>query len=159
MGARITKDGLARVLRSIQQLAAQEVLVGIPSETTERQDGEPINNATIGYIQETGSPANNLPARPFLVPGVESVQKEATNQLKRGGDAALSGRAMDADKAMHAAGIIAQNGVKAKINSGVPPALAASTLAARRRRGRTGEKPLIDKGELRNSVTYVIRKK
>jgi hypothetical protein len=31
-------------------------------------------------------------------------------------------------------------------------------LRARRARGRTGDVPLVDTGELRNSITYVIRK-
>ena len=159
MPVKMTKDNVSNVLRSIQQLASNEVLIGIPASTTDRKDGEPINNATIGYIQETGSPANNLPARPFLVPGVESAQKAATDELKKGAGAAMSGDAMGADKALHRAGITASNAVKGKINSGVPPELAKSTLAARRRRGRTGTTPLIDTGELRNSITYVIRKK
>jgi hypothetical protein len=159
MAVKMTKDNVSSVLRSIQQLASNEVLIGIPATTTERQDGEPINNATIGYIQERGSPVNNLPARPFLVPGVEAAQKAATDELKKGADAAMSGNALAADRALHRAGITASNAVKAKINSGVPPALAESTLAARRRRGRTGEVPLIDTGSLRNAVTYVLRKK
>ncbi|MET3654086.1 hypothetical protein [Dyella japonica] len=159
MGVKMTKDNVSVVLRSIQQLASNEVLIGIPASTTERQDGEPINNATIGYIQETGSPVNNLPARPFLVPGVESAQKAATDELKKGASDAMDGNAQAADKALHRAGIVASNAVKAKINSGIAPELAHSTLAARRRRGRTGTTPLIDTGSLRNAITYVLRKK
>jgi hypothetical protein len=159
MGVKMTKDNVSVVLRSIQQLASNEVLIGIPASTTERQDDEPINNATIGYIQETGSPVNNLPARPFLVPGVESAQKAATDELKKGADDAMDGNAQAADKALHRAGIVASNSVKAKINSGIAPELAESTIAARRRRGRTGTTPLIDTGSLRNSITYVLRKK
>jgi hypothetical protein len=37
--------------------------------------------------------------------------------------------------------------------------LAAATLAARRRKGRTGTKPLIDTGQLRRAITYVLRRK
>lgn len=159
MAVKMTKDNVSSVLRSIQQLASNEVLIGIPATTTERQDGEAINNATIGYIQERGSPVNNLPARPFLVPGVEKAQKAATDELKKGADEAMDGNAQGAEKALHRAGITASNSVKATINAGVPPALADSTLAARRRRGRTGEVPLIDTGSLRNSITYVLRKK
>ena len=177
MNVKVTKDELKKVLRSIQQLAAQQVLVGIPATTTERKGAEPINNATIGYIQEAGSPANNLPARPFLVPGVQDALPGATEQLKKGAQAALGGNMDGADKRVHAAGIVAQNAVRARINEGVPPPLAEATLEARARRGRKGAqeeldrraegkpagvdlaKPLIDTGQLRNSITYVIRKK
>jgi len=48
--------------------------------------------------------------------------------------------------------------VKAKISSGPFKKLADATLAARRRRGRTGTKPLQDTDQLLNSVTYVMRK-
>jgi hypothetical protein len=33
------------------------------------------------------------------------------------------------------------------------------TLERRRAKGRTGTKPLIDTGQLRNAITYVLRKK
>lgn len=163
MGATVTKDRLADVLKSIHGLVAKEVLIGIPeSEDARNQreaDGSPLGNAAIGYIQETGSPANNLPARPFLVPGVEAALPAATAKLKAGAAKALDGQSDAGDKAMHAAGLIAQNSVRATINAGVSPPLASSTLAGRRRRGRTGTVPLIDTGQLRNSTTYVIRAK
>lgn len=163
MGVTVTKDRLADVLKSIHELVKKEVLIGIPeSEDARNQrgaDGSPLGNAAIGYIQETGSPSNNLPARPFLVPGVHDALNPATAKLKAGATKALDGQRDAGEKSMHAAGLIAQNAVRAKINSGVPPALAESTLAGRRRRGRTGTVPLIDTGQLRNSITYVVREK
>jgi hypothetical protein len=163
MGVTITKDRLLGVLRDVHAMAASQVLIGIPESEDERNqrdaDGSPLGNAAIGYIQETGSPANNLPARPFLVPGVELALKPATAALKSGAKKVLDGESGAGEKAMHVAGLIAQNAVRAKINSGVPPALAESTLAGRRRRGRTGTTPLIDTGQVRNAITYVIREK
>lgn len=163
MDVTVTKDRLADVLKSIHGLVAKEVLIGIPESEDSRNkreaDGSPLGNAAIGYIQETGSPANNLPARPFLVPGVEAALKPATAKLKAGATKALDGQADAGEKSMHAAGMIAQNSVRATINAGVSPPLAPSTLAGRRRRGRTGTVPLIDTGQLRNSITYVIRPK
>ena len=61
--------------------------------------------------------------------------------------------------AKNKAGLIAQNSVKATITAGEGFApLAESTLAARKRRGVSRTKPLIDTGSLLNSITYVIRK-
>lgn len=152
-----TKDALQDVLKSINSLVKEQVLVGVPADHTQRQ-GEPINNATIGYLEEFGSPANNIPERPSLIPGVESAQPEIIKQLRKGVDGALDGRIDAADKALHRAGIVAVNAVRGKINEGIPPPLAKATLAARQRKGRTGTKPLIDTGQYRNSITYVIRK-
>jgi len=153
----ITRDKLEDVLKSVQSLVKERVLIGIPDSNAARKEG-PINNAALGYINEFGSPANNIPARPFLIPGVEAAQPAALKQLTRGVVGALDGHVDAADKALHGAGIVTQNAVRAKINEGVPPPLAPSTLAARRRRGPTGTKPLIDTGQLRNAITYVLRK-
>lgn len=155
----IKTDRLKEVLQSISGLVDKQVLVGIPDSAPERKDDEPLSNAAIGYIQETGSPANNLPARPFLVPGVASAEEKTVPQLQKAVEAALDGDLPRAEKRMASAGLAAQSSVRAKINSGIAPQLKASTLAARRRRGRTGTVPLIDTGQLRNSITYVIRKK
>lgn len=152
-------DRLKAVLQSINGLVQKEVLVGIPDSAPERKDDEPIGNAAIGYIQETGSPVNNIPPRPFLVPGVAEATAKVTPQLQKGVEAALDGDVDGAERRMAAAGLLAQNSVRARINSGISPELKDSTLAARRRRGRTGTVPLIDTGQLRNSITYVIRKR
>lgn len=155
----IKKDDLKRVLGSINELVGKQVLVGIPDSSDGRQDDQPIGNAGIGYIQETGSPANNIPARPFLIPGVESVQGDVSARLGKAADAALAGDPDRAEVQMARAGMQAQNAVRARINSGIMPELKDSTIANRIRRGRTGTVPLIDTGQLRNSITYVVRKK
>ncbi|MGG6461402.1 hypothetical protein [Solilutibacter silvestris] len=159
MTAEVVKDNVEHVLRQIKALAKNEVLIGIPDETAGRQTGDAITNAAIGYIQETGSPINNIPARPFLVPGVEASLPVVEKSLKHGAKQVLRGIGGAIDKALNKSGLQAQNSVRATINSGIDPALAESTLAARKRRGRTGTKPLIDTGQLRNAITYVIRKR
>lgn len=159
IGKVITKDHLEDVLKSINSLVKEQTLVGIPADHAARhEEGEPINNAAIGYIEEFGSPANNIPARPSLIPGVEAAKPEIIKQLRKGVDGALEGRLDAGEKALHRAGIVAVNSVRAKINEGIPPPLAPATIAARKRRGRTGTKPLIDTGQFRNAITYVLRK-
>lgn len=100
-----------------------------------------------------------IPPRPFLEPGVQEALPKITPRLAAAARLALSGDPYGAEDQLHAAGLIAQNAVRAVINAGVAPALAPGTLASRRARGRTGDIPLIDKGELRNSITYVVRRK
>ncbi|WP_069705200.1 hypothetical protein [Burkholderia seminalis] len=153
-------DRLDAVLKSIAGLVKQEVLVGVPDSTAGRKnDGEPLSNAEIGYIQETGSPANNIPARPHLVPGVQDARPKFEPQLQKGVEAALDGDLEQVQRRLNMAGIAAQNSVRAKVNSNIAPELAESTLEARRRRGVTRENTLVDTGQYRNSITYVIRKK
>lgn len=158
---KITTDNVAKVLASIQELAGKQVMVGIPASKAEREEGdtEPINNAQLGYIHEYGAPASNIPARPFLIPGVAHAQESINNHLQKAAKAAMNGDDEKVDVELNATGLIAQAGARNEINSGAFEALSASTLAARRKRGRTGDKPLIDTGQLRNAITYVIRKK
>ncbi|VXB24879.1 putative bacteriophage protein [Burkholderia sp. 8Y] len=158
MTAKITRDKVASVIKAVSDLATKDVLVGIPDSAPERKDGEPISNAQIGYIQEHGAPAANIPARPFLVPGVRDAQDKIGERLGKGAKAALNGQDQ-AEQTLNAAGLIGQNAARAKINSNIQPKLADSTIAARLARGVTRTNTLVDTGQLRNSITYVVRNK
>lgn len=162
----ITKDVLDRVLSSITTLTKRQVLVGVPSDRAYRNpetgETEPASNALIGYAMEFGLPDQNVPARPFLVPGVESARDTVVAQLRKGAVAASSPTTSvngheTAEKALAAAGMVAQAAVRAKITAGPFVPLAPSTIAQRRARGRTGTRPLIDTAQLRNSITFVVR--
>lgn len=156
MSLKITKDNTSQVLSAIQKMAGKHVVVGIPSENAERKDSE-FTNAQIGYVNEFGSPANNIPARPFLIPGVQQASEKCANVLgkfaKQGFDDATA-----IDRGLNAAGIVAVSTVKNRITSseGFAP-LSERTLAEREQAGFKGTKPLIRTGQLLNSITYVVR--
>lgn len=153
-GLEILHDGLPDLLRRMAAVAQRDVLVGIPAGE-QRDDGP--TNAEIGYQNEFGSPANNIPARPHLIPGVAAVQDKAVARLTQAASAAATGRMSDAERHLHAAGLIAQSSVRRTLTTAAYRPLSERTLAERRARGRTGTKPLIDTGQYRNSITYVVR--
>ncbi len=154
-----TVDRRKRFEEALVKLASIRVMVGVPAEKGSRNDGGTINNAAIAYIQEHGAPEAGIPARPFLKPGIESKEAEILSAFKKVGKAAfVDGDPAKVDRGFNAVGLIAQSAVRAKITDGPFEPLKPSTIAARNRRGRTGTKPLIDTGQLRNSLTYVIRK-
>ncbi|MBY4751887.1 hypothetical protein [Burkholderia dolosa] len=153
-------DRLDEVLKSISGLMQKEVLVGIPDSTAgQKEHGESISKAELGYILENGSPVNNIPPRPHLVPGVEEARPKFEPQLQKGVEAALDGDLEKVNRSLNRAGLVTVPVVQNKINSNIPPELAESTLEARRRNGITTEKTLVVTGEYRNAMTYVIRKK
>lgn len=154
-GVFITKDRLKKVLGAIATLPAHDVLVGVPGDTSDRSGA--ITNAALAYIHDNGAPEANIPARPFMRPGIADAKTDIADRFKQVGTSLLSGNQGGAERALHAAGLAAQASIRRKINTGPFLPLAPSTLAARRRRGRTGDKPLIDTGQLRNSITYVVR--
>lgn len=157
-GTTVVLDKVSEVMKGIALLAGTRVMVGVPASKAAREDGQPINNAALAYIHDNGAPEANIPARPFLKEGVESAQAEINDGFRKVGEAALDGNPGAAERGFHAVGLKAQAAVRAKITAGPFQPLKPATLAARRRRGRTGTKPLLDTAQLRNAINYVVRK-
>jgi len=159
-GVTIRADNAQAILEALKTLTNRDVLVGVPEARDERQDAEgDFGNAGIGYINENGSPKQNIPARPHLQPGVRASEPDYLPHLKAAAQKALEGDAEGATVSLERAGTIAANGVKRYITiTGFTP-LADATIANRLRRGRTGNKPLIDTGEYRRSITHIVRNK
>ena len=159
MSVTITRDNVNKVLKQIEYLTRRRVLIGIPQTADARSDGE-LGNAARGFIHEFGSPAQNIPPRPHLVPGVQAIQNQAADYLQTAGRIALSGgKPNDVDQPLHAVGTIAVSSVQNKIAAVIPPPLSPKTLAKRRAKGHMGQTPLIETGEYRQHITYVIRDK
>jgi hypothetical protein len=181
-----TSDNSANIQKAVAALLRQHVVIGIPDSTAERQPepgdtGTPPSNAVIGYAMEFGLPDKNVPARPFLFPGCEVAQPVVTERLAKAGLAALSGSADAVERGLIAAGLAAENAVRAKITDGPFAPLSQRTIEARAARGQKGAKdylklqgqgtpddilqsagltkPLIDSGQLRRAVTSVVRSK
>jgi hypothetical protein len=164
----VTRTDPASIVAAVESLAKKRVLVGIPADSDKntRASG-PMTNAALGYIHENGAPSVNIPARPFLVPGVQNAQSAMTPHLEAAARAAVAGDEQKMLQALNAVGLVAQNAVKAKITDGPFEPLKPGTVArrmrtkARRRRkvvtASADAHPLIDTGQLRNSITYVVR--
>ena len=185
----IVSDKMPELEKALKMLVNTEVLVGIPAAAGVHPapDGSrPITNAEIGYVMENGSPATNVPARPFLVPGVRDGRAGIVAGLRSAGEAAFTGKVAGVTAGFARAGQVAENAVKAKINSNIAPALSPETIARRNAaRGtastrksernyakllgqgveagaaqdQAGIVALVNTGALRNSVTHVVKKK
>lgn len=172
-GVTILKDKTLSIGKALRALTMQSVLVGIPGEAGKHGDSD-LTNAEIGYIHEKGSPKRNIPARPFLEPGIRAVQDEIVRQLRDAGTAALDGDVAGVNRAQKKAGLIAQNSVRAQFVDNDWEPLAESTLNrkpiterdeegkpikhGKSRAERGAVNPLIDSSQLRKSVTYVVKK-
>lgn len=174
---RISRKGpdLPTIERRIRKLANLQVLVGVPSDQSERDDGSGMTNAALAYIHDNGAPEQNIPPRPFMRPGIDSIQPEITRRLKKMAKAAVTETGEVMAQQATALGLRAKLAIQNKINEGIPPPLSEATLRRRAAKGRKGAKeelnrrgegeapgtalakPLIDTGQLRNSINYVIR--
>ena len=190
IGVRKTIDNVDKIRERMATLTKSDVLVGIPAEKASRP-GTPINNAALAYIHEFGSPAQNIPARPFLFPGVRAIQPQAIALFKQGGRDVLQG-ATSPSVVLNKVGLLARNSVVNAITDPVPPfvPLKPATIRARLRKTAAGRRklrglkkikdaaswdqaqsnaalsmwaeagnihPLIDTGQLRAAISYVVR--
>ena len=183
-------DNSKAISAAIKALSEKRVMVGVPAQGEKllgnppdgpnTRQSDPINNASLAYIHESGAPEANIPARPFLRSGVENVRTQIIKGLEKAGKAAFAGDAVEVDKQLMRGGRQAQAAVRNKITDGPFLPLAPATIAARLWRGHpgqqshsiygkgaiasemhvaaTGMQPLIDTGQLRNSINFVIRK-
>jgi hypothetical protein len=64
---------------------------GGPARTPEPGEPQGMTDAHIAYLNDRGSAAQNIPPRPFLEPGVESVMDAVVGHMGNAAQAALDG--------------------------------------------------------------------
>ena len=142
-GVFVTRDILRDTVKSVQDLTRARVLVGIPRANAPREGEQEVNNAMLGYVHEFGSPAQKIPARPHLVPGVKKIEPQIIKLMtKTAQDALTAGskgqskneRDREIDKTLNKVGLACVAAIQQIIRAGIPPGLAESTLKARARR-------------------------
>lgn len=157
---KVASDFTEEFNRAINTFKHDPVLIGIPEDNTERKDGDPISNAAILAINEFGSPLNNIPAWPVMSIGLKNAANEIAEQFKKAIKGTLTKGTGTLEAYYIRAGIIASNSVKRAINDQEgAPSLAESTIDARRARGFRGNKRLIVTGQVRNAITFVVKRK
>ena len=144
----VTLDGFQQARDAVQQalrevMSDSFVLVGIHEDKSQRSGGE-INNATLGAVHEFGT--DNIPARPWLNPGVASGEKEYLNIIER-----TLNNGEELDVALERIGVVAVGKVQKYMRDLRTPPNKPSTI---KRKGSSN--PLIDTGVLRQSVTYKV---
>jgi hypothetical protein len=169
MPVTITKDLGADITKALRDLSRKRVLVGVPQANNDRP-GERIGNAALAYIHNYGAPEANIPARPFMEPGIDAARPAITTAFEYATKAALAGDSAKVDANLDIAGIKAVNSITQIIQAGIPPPLAPATVRARRRRSKgssyrrlattaSDTTPLIDTSELLRSITYIVEKR
>lgn len=176
--------GISAIEDLIKSLKAQTVFVGVPEEETGREDeavtnsqlaflhtngvrsasmrnemndsGLPYSQAFQAYIADKGSPLWKIPPRPILEPALEHEPNRALIQEQMG--KVVQGYAKsneDGMKELEKLGMLAQGIVRDWFDNPANkwPPNAESTIEA-----KGSDRPLIDTGQLRNSMNYVIRK-
>ncbi|MET4863019.1 hypothetical protein [Morganella morganii] len=143
--------GLKALEARIREMGKKKVVVGVPAATNGiRDDG--LSNVTIAAAHEFGVPGH-IPERSFLRTTVGENKDKITGLLVRELKADIS-QGDFSGRAFAIVGEKLSGEVKRKIQSGINPELDPKTVA---RKGSS--KPLIDTGNLLQSITYEVRDK
>jgi hypothetical protein len=158
--ATVKSDNSGPIFKAIREALKLEVLVGIPDTAAERkpepgQKGTPPSNAVIGYLMEYGDAQMNLPARPFLLPGVQSMQGTVPATLAKGIEGVFLGKADAYKKALDQVGLAAQVAVKAKMIDGGFAPLSDRTIEAHARRKNADTGKLKQDGRSRDARSFL----
>lgn len=164
--------------RNLERAVRTEVLVGIPRATAMRP-GDEISNAELAYINEHGDPSRRIPPRPFMEPGLARCRDEVSTVMAEGVQQLGTGGTLR--PAAERVGIICQRSIRGVFVDNDWKPLSPRTIMARaqrtvsKRKGfgeksdrqqqnmlakelarRANDRPLIDTGALRQSITYVV---
>ena len=153
---KITQDnsGSEALEKLADQIKKSKLEVGF-FESAKYPDGTPV--AYVAAIQEFGYPAGNIPSRPFFRNAIS--QNDGWKPLATKAMSAVVEGRIELNQALNQMGLKMAADVKDSITDGSYEALKQSTLDARQSRKRTqgvASKPLIDTGQMLQSVTYAV---
>lgn len=141
---------LGNKLRQIRERLGRNrgVLVGLPKGLGSYDDGAPI--AVIAAIHEFGSADGLIPERSFLRAPLRQSADELKAQWRKLLPRVVSGE-LTMHQTMDQVGAMAAAVSQEAISAGIQPSNADATVAH-----KGSNKPLIDTGRLRQSITHVV---
>jgi hypothetical protein len=161
-----TINNYMKLKKALNFLKENPVYVGIAEDTTERNNEDEkekvsVTNADLLFIHTKGSPVNNIPARPVIEPAIEDASEKISKQMGMAAKKAMESNEEMAIKHLSLAGMYGQNASRSWFTNPKNnwPPNSPAVIAAKRRKGSTEPKPLIDTGELRKSITYFVDRK
>lgn len=177
--------GFVGLVKRLQGLQKRQIQVGIPQQTSSRK-GEGINNAELLYIhthgirrkamreemqegmdrglkyseafslyiQSHGSPLWHSPPRPVLEPAIKANKEKIALQFSKIVKATADGNADAMERAITSTGMTAQNACRSWFKD---PRNGWPRNDPKTVKLKGSDKPLVDSGELRDSIVYVVR--
>lgn len=148
------------IKKSLEYIDSRAVYVGIPRKNNSRERSSEegpsqVTNAELLFIHTNGSPINNIPPRPVIEPAIKNDQQRLNKMFNEATISVIKGKCSEADKKLEEIGIRGQNVSRAWFtnpDNGWAPNSPVTIKA------KGSSRPLIDTGELRKSITYVVDK-
>ena len=144
--------GLKGFLERFREIGKPKVYIRMHTSKNGMHEGG-INMATLLAIHVLGAPSRGIPQRDPLRPPLIANAQRYSDLLALGLKNALA-NGTDPKLVYEKIGIVATNDVKDYFITGNFKALSEKTIKA-----KGSSKPLVDTGELRNSISYEVRNK
>ncbi len=148
-------DGMKDLANKLLQITKMQVYVGIPENKSGRR-GDAVTNAQLMYIHTHGSALRGIPARPVIEPAIEASgnKERITGELKTAARSTLDHKEDEATKYLKRAGMAGQNAARDWFED---PRNGWAPNKANTVKQKGSDRPLIDTGQLRKSIIYVVR--
>ena len=108
------------------------------------------------YVKTHGSPMLNIPPRPVLEPSIEANKQVIAKQIAIASTAAMENNPHLMEEALNKAGMIATSAAQGWFEN---PANNWQQNAKSTIKKKGSNQPLVDTGEMRKAITYVLRDK
>ena len=139
----------------INKIASKKLEVGF-FEHSAYEDGTPV--AGVASVQEFGSVANDIPARPFFNPTLEDNEKKYAQIMAISFKRVMEG-SRTTGEVLKDLGNCVVGDIKQRIVDVTEPPLSEKTIAARARnhsKGKASTKPLVDTDLMYKSVDHEV---
>lgn len=143
--------GYGRILKALVEFKGQEIAVGLQAGDKTEDGKEDI--ASIGTVQEFGSPEKKIPERSFMRSSFDENNKDWNSVALNQVGLVIDGR-KDAQTAMNTIGVVMQRDIQKKIIDGPFAPNAPATV-----KQKGSARPLVDSSRMRQSIRYVTRKR
>lgn len=146
-------NGWRAMLKRARDLASKEasvkvgILVDAPAKDHDGESG-PLTIAQVAALHEFGAPEANIPMRSFVRATVDEQRTEIAKLQHVVAGKCLAGTTTTG-QGLDLIGAKVASMMIRKINSGIAPPLAQSTIDA-----KGSSKPLVDTGQLKSSITW-----
>jgi len=157
MGRSSIKDidrGWKNIGRNLSAYSKKTIYVGLPREKPGPTTDEGYSMAEIGALHEFGSLDGHVPERKWLRSAVDHFRSAITERYVKLWERIMRGNYVDVDEGFNRIGMFGVSRIREyirKVGPGIWRPLSAFTIAR-----KLSDRPLINTGQLMQSITYIV---
>ena len=159
INAKGTKNMFLNYEKQIKQFKKSVVKVGLPEKVGGQAHSDSgLTVAQVGATHEFGVPERGIPKRSFLREPMKKKQKSISNFIKKK-FSQVANNTISAGKALDEMGSMGMTISRQSFTKNDWQGVTEKTKKKKSEKGNTKDNPLIDSGQLRKSITYLVERK